>query len=178
MRMFKSGFLAVLIAAALLTGCTSAASNEGGLTVVPSEKENTVNTGEFGAVLPENETVAEEEILAEETSAEKETSVREETAAAEEPNNTRYYFKNKKTRDSHFEKHGAEFGGIYKTAEEYETGADRVAHDPNALHKLEKEDNDDVYYIEDTNEFVIVSPDGYIRTYFKPSAGKKYFDRQ
>ena len=89
-----------------------------------------------------------------------------------------YYFRNKNTRNSHFEKHGAEFGGQYKTAEEYETGADRVAQNPNALHKTEKEDGDDVYYIEATNEFVVVSKDGYIRTYFKPSAGKKYFDRQ
>ena len=49
---------------------------------------------------------------------------------------------------------------------------------PNALHKLEKEDGDDVYYLEETNEFVIVSQDGYIRTYFLPSAGKKYYDKQ
>ena len=49
---------------------------------------------------------------------------------------------------------------------------------PDALHKLEKEDGDDVYYIESTNEFVIVSTDGYIRTYFNPDSGKDYFDRQ
>ena len=42
----------------------------------------------------------------------------------------------------------------------------------------EKEDGDDVYYKEDTNEFVVVSTDGYIRTYFNPDSGKKYFDRQ
>ena len=46
------------------------------------------------------------------------------------------------------------------------------------LHKTEKEDGDDVYYIEDTNEFVIVSKDGYLRTYFKPDKGKAYYDRQ
>ncbi len=43
---------------------------------------------------------------------------------------------------------------------------------------LDKEDGDDVYYLESTNEFVIVSTDGYIRTYFYPSNGKDYFDRQ
>ena len=90
----------------------------------------------------------------------------------------RYYFRNKNTLNSHFEKHGAEFGDQYKTAAEYETGADKVVQNPNALHKTEKEDGDDVYYIEATNEFVVVSKDGCIRTYFKPSAGKKYFDRQ
>ena len=31
------------------------------------------------------------------------------------------------------------------------------------LHKIEEEDGDDVYYLEETNEFVIVSTDGYIR---------------
>lgn len=37
---------------------------------------------------------------------------------------------------------------------------------------------DDVYYLESTNEFVIVATDGYIRTYFKPDDGKAYYDRQ
>lgn len=36
----------------------------------------------------------------------------------------------------------------------------------------------DVYYVESTNEFVIVSTDGYIRTYFKPDAGISYYNRQ
>ncbi len=173
MRRFKIILLAAVLSLGLLTGCMSRGQNESSLAAAPPEKNNTVNTNEFSSVLPESEPTSEEE-----TAFEEETTFEEETSFEEEPNNTRYYFKNKKTRDSHFEKHGAEFGGIYKTAEEYEAGADRAAHDPNALHKLEKEDNDDVYYIEDTNEFVIVSPDGYIRTYFKPSAGKKYFDRQ
>ena len=31
---------------------------------------------------------------------------------------------------------------------------------------------------EDTNEFVVVSTMGSIRTYFNPDSGKKYFDRQ
>ena len=53
-----------------------------------------------------------------------------------------------------------------------------VVNDPDSLHKTEKEDGDDVYYKEDTNEFVVVSTDGYIRTYFNPDAGRKYFDRQ
>ena len=89
-----------------------------------------------------------------------------------------YYFRNKNTRDSHFKKHGGEFGGAYVTPQEYETCADKAAHSDKALHKTEKEDGDDVYYIEDTNEFVVVSTDGYIRTYFKPDAGRRYFDRQ
>ena len=62
--------------------------------------------------------------------------------------------------------------------EEYVAGANRVIASSGALHKLEQEDGDDVYYLEETNEFVIVSTDGYIRTYFKPSDGKDYYDRQ
>ena len=42
----------------------------------------------------------------------------------------------------------------------------------------EKEDGDDVYYIQDTNEFVVVSTDGYIRTYFNPDDGIDYYNRQ
>ena len=66
----------------------------------------------------------------------------------------------------------------FSSASEYEKAASDVANSPDALHKKEKEDNDDVYYIEATNEFVVVSTDGFIRTYFKPSSGKTYYDRQ
>lgn len=76
----------------------------------------------------------------------------------------------------HFQKQGSEFG--YKTAEEYLAGANRVIASPDALHKKEAEDGDDVYYLEATNEIVFVSGDGYIRTYFKPSSGIDYYNRQ
>ena len=91
-----------------------------------------------------------------------------------------YFFRTEKQLNQHFEKHGGEFGGEfgYETAEDYELGASDVINDPDALFKLEAEDGDGVYYIEDTNEFVILSEDGYIRTYFRPTAGKDYFDRQ
>ena len=52
-----------------------------------------------------------------------------------------------------------------------------VISNPAALHKLEAEDNDHVYYIESTDEIVFLSQDGYIRTYFK-CGGRDYFDRQ
>ena len=91
-----------------------------------------------------------------------------------------YHFRNQKYLNEHFEKHGSEFDDTfnYQTAEEYEKGASDVINDDDALFKHEAEDGDEVYYIEDTNEFVILSQDGYIRTYFRPTAGKKYFDRQ
>ena len=46
-----------------------------------------------------------------------------------------------------------------------------------ALHKTQK-DEDDVYYLEETNDFVVVSPQGYLRTYFRPEDGIKYYRRQ
>ena len=87
-----------------------------------------------------------------------------------------YHFRNENLLKSHYEKHGKEMG--FSSSEEYELSASDVVNDPESLHKTEKEDGDDVYYKEDTNEFVVVSTDGYIRTYFNPDAGKKYFDRQ
>ncbi len=87
-----------------------------------------------------------------------------------------YRFRNKKLLNSHFEKHGIEMG--FDTAAEYEAAASAVVNNKDALHKTEKEDGDDVYYLEDTNEFVIVSQDGYIRTYFNPSDGIRYYNRQ
>ena len=86
-----------------------------------------------------------------------------------------YTFRYPSYLTEHFEKHGAEMG--YKTEAEYLAGANAVINNPNALHKLEAEDNDHVYYIEATNEIVFLSQDGYIRTYFICS-GKDYYDRQ
>ena len=87
-----------------------------------------------------------------------------------------YTFRNSYLRDEHFEKHGDEFD--YASAEEYEAGASAVVNNPAALHKKEADDNDDIYYLKKTNEFVIVSTDGYIRTYFRPRSGIKYYNKQ
>jgi pyocin large subunit-like protein len=87
-----------------------------------------------------------------------------------------YRFRNNRNLQSHYEKHGIEMG--FASAEEYEAAASAVINNPAALTKTEKEDGDYVYYLEETNEFVILSTDGYIRTYFLPSAGKAYYDRQ
>ena len=87
-----------------------------------------------------------------------------------------YHFRNKNLLEQHFEKHGKEMG--FETMEAYEKAASDVINNPKALFKTEAEDGDYVYYVEETNEFVVLSLDGYIRTYFLPSSGKKYFDRQ
>lgn len=85
-------------------------------------------------------------------------------------------FRSKSLREEHYQKHGIEMD--FASAKEYEKAAAAVVSDSRVLHKLEKEDGDDVYYIEETNEFVIVSTDGYIRTYFYPRDGMEYFERQ
>ena len=85
-------------------------------------------------------------------------------------------FRNKKLLNQHYEKHGKDMG--FANAQEYETAAAAVVANPNALHKEEKEDGDDIYYLEETNEFVVVSKDGYLRTYFLPDSGIKYYNKQ
>lgn len=122
----------------------------------------------------------EDLVLLSASSTEPETEPEIEPAPESEPESApkqiEYKFRNKKLLNSHFEKHGEEMG--FETAAEYEAAASAVVNNPEALHKIEKEDGDDVYYVEATNEFVIVSKDGYIRTYFNPSDGIKYFNRQ
>lgn len=85
-------------------------------------------------------------------------------------------FRSEELMEEHYEKHGREMG--YDSAEEYLAGANAAIYNSAALHKNEKEDGDDVYYVESTNDFVVVSTDGYIRTYFRPEDGLNYFNRQ
>ena len=87
-----------------------------------------------------------------------------------------YTFKSSKKLDDHFEKHGIDMG--FETKEDYVYAANLVISNPESLHKYEKEDGDDVFYLEATNEFVVLSTEGYIRTYFCPDSGKKYYDKQ
>lgn len=88
---------------------------------------------------------------------------------------TNFKFRSKKLMNEHFNKHGKAMG--YASAEDYVAGANAVVSNPDALHKQQKEDGDDVYYLESTDEIVIVSTDGYIRTYFNPG-GIGYYNRQ
>ncbi|MDD3796988.1 MAG: zinc-ribbon domain containing protein [Lachnospiraceae bacterium] len=87
-----------------------------------------------------------------------------------------YKFRTAELRREHYQKHGVDMG--FDSAEAYEAAAGQVVGDPDALHKTEAEDGDDVYYLEATNEFVIVSVAGYLRTYFKPEDGIDYYERQ
>ena len=87
-----------------------------------------------------------------------------------------YYFRNEKLLNDHYDKHGKDMG--FDSAESYEAAANEVINHPDTLHRIEEEDGDDVYYLEENNGFVIVSVDGYIRTFFYPEDGLDYFNRQ
>ena len=130
-----------------------------------------VTEAETTAEVTETSTVTEAEATAEVT----ETSTFAESAETEIPAK-QYCFRNSELLNEHYKSHGIEMG--FASAEEYEKAAAAVIDAPGVLHKYEKEDNDDVYYLENTNEIVIVSTDGFIRTYFKPDRGKDYFDEQ
>lgn len=108
------------------------------------------------------------------------TTAKETKSDTEDDNYIGYHFRTEKLLDDHFNKHGMEFsvGFDYETAEDYEKGASDVINNPDALYKTEAEDGDGIYYLEETNEFVVLSTDGYIRTYFRPGGKKAYFDRQ
>ncbi len=89
---------------------------------------------------------------------------------------TTYGFRNEDLLEEHYDKHGMEMG--FDTMEAYVDAANAVIQNPDVLTKTEAEDGDAVYYVEESNEFVIVSADGYIRTYFNPDDGIEYFNRQ
>jgi len=89
---------------------------------------------------------------------------------------TEYYFRSEKLLTEHYEKHGIDMG--FDSAKEYERAASDLINNEAALSKTEAEDGDMVFYLEESNEFAVLSKDGYIRTYFLPDAGKAYFDRQ
>lgn len=83
-------------------------------------------------------------------------------------------FRNEDRLESHYLKHGIDMG--YDSADDYQAGANAAISNPNVLHKTQAEDGDDVYFLKKTGEFVVVSQQGYIRTYF--IADEDYYDRQ
>ncbi len=129
----------------------------------------------------------EQTVKPEKTAKPEQTAKPEKTAKPEQtakPDNTSEQgettsplkFRSKKLLNQHYEKHGIEMG--FESAADYEAAAAAVVANKDALHKTEKEDGDDIYYLEETNEFVVVSKDGYLRTYFLPDAGIKYYNKQ
>lgn len=130
----------------------------------------------LGVIDPFENGVSEENQLTSQTEIVQESVIEDTENAKIERAEAILQFRNEELLNSHYEKHGIEMG--FSSAKEYEAAAAAVLSHPEVLHKIEAEDGDDVYYVESTNEFVVVSTDGYLRTYFLPNGGKKYFDRQ
>ncbi len=202
-RLMRSASLFIIIAAVLMcaVGCggnksSSEQKKSSAVTTAVQQTEEATVTGTEAPAETESASVTKTTAPTEATTKAKKNkkqkstkqaqsstaapTTQETTAAASAEAYVEYHFRNDKLLNQHFEKHGAEFKDDfgYKTAKEYEKGASDVINDPDALFKHESEDGDGVYYLEDSNEFVILSTDGYIRTYFRPNGGRKYFDKQ
>lgn len=146
---------------------------------VTSSQQSTVNSQQ-STVSSQQSTVSSQQSTAstpQSTQSSSQTSVQSSSSTDSKPTIfLDYSFRNNALLVQHYDKHGREMG--FKNKEEYEKAASAVVNNPNALHKTEKEDGDDVYYIESTNEFVVVSKGGFIRTYFNPDRGIDYFNAQ
>lgn len=155
---------AVLLAYFFLTGSEDISYTESTSETVISVADNT-----------ETETSEDAENITETDLSETEAPAETELTEAEEIG---YTFRNDDLYESHYRKHGAEFGNI--TKEEYLQKANELINSdsPDVLHKTEKEDGDYLFYNPKTNEFLVLSTDGYIRTYFKPDDGIEYWERQ
>ncbi len=144
-------------------------SGDGGVDLV-------IDTSESGSTLTVNVPDTSSDLIIDDFSGIPDEDGQEASSEPDVQNYVEYRFRNSKLLNQHYDKHGREMG--FASAADYEKAACDVANDPSALHKTEKEDGDDIYYIEATNDFVVVSTDGYIRTYFWPDSGKKYYDKQ
>ena len=87
-------------------------------------------------------------------------------------------FRSQKLLDDHFKKHAGEFGNI--TQSQYLAAAQNLLNSKPGGDILSKTraNGDVILYNKATNEFGVKTVDGTIRTYFKPSDGINYFNRQ
>ena len=199
MKNILTVFAAVMISLLMLCGCSENDIGEIEETYVGTDISRYIDIEEeptetLSETVPEDDTETSDGKISDEETSDSETAndtvISEEITSADIPKTSeadlsetekavqKYYFRSEKLFDSHYEKHGAEFGDI--TQDEYLDLANELinAEGENILHKTEKEDGDFLYYDTETNEFLVLSTDGYIRTFFKPSAGLDYWERQ
>ncbi len=193
-RNFLTVFAALMMSLLLLCGCSDDDAVEIEGVYVGTDISRYIDSEEISAETSSETVLTDESEPSEDISSDEETLpetiLSEEITSADIPEASeadlsetekavqKYYFRSEKLFDSHYEKHGAEFGDI--TQDEYLDLANELinAEGKNILHKTEKEDGDFLYYDTETNEFLVLSTDGYIRTFFKPSAGLDYWERQ
>jgi pyocin large subunit-like protein len=154
----------IIVMAVFFTGCSMTYDNSQTSGTTVAAEATTETTTSSSATASDN------------TKSTSRTNSKQTSADSKNTSASNLTFRNENLLNSHYEKHGKDMG--FSSAKEYEKAAAAVVANSSALHKKEAEDGDDVYYIESTNEFVIVSTDGYIRTYFNPDAGIAYYNRQ
>lgn len=80
--------------------------------------------------------------------------------------------------ERHFYKHRSEFPE-YKTMQEYGQGAVDFFSKPPAGTKFKRRSNGDrLFYYEKKNMFGVTTGKGFIKTFFRPNNGRKYWNRQ
>ncbi len=85
-------------------------------------------------------------------------------------------FRTQRQLEDHYRRHGGELG--YRSMDDYVSGANAVISRPGNMSSLQN-DGDTQYLNPDTCEYVVVSRDQYIRTYFRPNRDcVRYFERQ
>lgn len=77
--------------------------------------------------------------------------------------------------EQHFDKHGGEMG--FATKEAYLRAAQAIVRGGTGIETYQRGD-DTLFFKESTDEFAVLSGRGVIRTYFKPSDGRRYWERQ
>ncbi len=78
----------------------------------------------------------------------------------------------------HYRKHGREFGSI--TMEQYLRGAQELRDRPagGAILEAARPDGSVTRFDRDSGDFIAFGRDGVIRTYFRPTDGERYYERQ
>ena len=89
-----------------------------------------------------------------------------------------YQFASQEKFDQHYQKHGREFGGISQNEYLQKANDLIVSAAATVKTKEEKTDGDTCYYDTATNEFLVLTKKGVIRTFFHPDDGIDYFNRQ
>lgn len=172
--------LAVFIAALALGGCVTVDFDAGYEFQTEDYMVGTIASETQAAAEAQTQATQATQATREETKAEVTTQEETETEAVTEPAYVWHEFASRKLFEEHYQKHVVtqqEFGDI--TEEEYLKLANDLLNGTgeNILTKTE-DDGDLLFYDVDTNEFAVMRPDGVIRSFFKPSAGIEYWNRQ
>ncbi len=88
-------------------------------------------------------------------------------------------FASEQKLNEHFEKHVVQQGEFnYQSPQEYLQGARNLMRGGDGVDTFVRSNGDKLFYNSSTNEFGVLSKDGFIRTYFKPADGMNYWLKQ